>query len=30
LSDDDEFHEKKSELMTAIFEANMQMREAVG
>ena len=30
LSGDEEFHEKKSELMTAIFEANMQMREAVG
>ena len=30
LSEDDEFHEKKSELMTAIFEANMEMREAAG
>jgi intein/homing endonuclease len=30
LSGDDELHEKKSELMTAIFEANMQMREAAG
>ena len=30
LSMDDEFHEKKSELMAAIFEANMEMREAVG
>jgi hypothetical protein len=30
LSADDEFHEKKSELMAAIFEANMQMKEAAG
>ncbi|MDP6385752.1 MAG: hypothetical protein QGI93_06105 [Planctomycetota bacterium] len=30
LSEDDEFHEKKSELMTAIFEANMEMREIAG
>ena len=30
LSEDDEFHEKKSELMAAIFEANMQMKEAAG
>ncbi|MEO2163022.1 MAG: hypothetical protein ABGY29_10910, partial [bacterium] len=30
LSDDDEFHDQKTELMAAIFEANMEMREAAG